>query len=206
MTETLFYDFTLHPEGELSREEKLKRIAHHFRIIMETLGLDVDDPSLKKTPDRIARMYVDEIFTGLDPSTFPNITPFTIENRPESARIVFVKCEFCTFCEHHFTPTYGTASIAYIPQGKAIGLSRIPEIVKFHSNKPQLQERLTLQIAESIRDITGSNHVAVSLSAQHFCMIARDPSCRNSHVVTHELFGDFYDDVATRQTFFDYLR
>lgn len=206
MTETLFYDFRLEPETELSREEKLARIAHHFGIIMETLGLDLDDPSLRRTPQRVAKMYVDEVFKGLDANNFPTVTLFDVEQTPNSSKVICVKCEFCTFCEHHFTPTYGTASIAYIPQGKVIGLSKIPEIVRFYSQQPQLQERLTLQIAESIKSVTGSDHVAVSLSAQHFCMIARDPGCRNSHVVTHQLFGDFHNDALARQTFFDYLR
>ena len=206
MTRPEIYKFTPGSEQELSHDEKLEKIAYHFSMIMETLGMDLNDASLRKTPQRIAKMYVDEIFTGLDASTFPTVTPMDIEEPEESQGIVFVKCEFCTFCEHHFTPTTGIASIAYIPNGKIIGLSKIPDIVKFFSQRPQLQERLNLQIAETIKELAQTEHVAVSLTAQHFCMIARDSSCRNSHVTTHQLFGDFKNDPVSRQSFFDYMR
>jgi GTP cyclohydrolase I len=193
-------------KNELLKDEKIEKIAYHFSMIMEALGLDLKDESLKKTPNRVAKMYIEEVFTGLDPSTFPIITPMDIEDSDESSSIVFVKCEFCTFCEHHFSPTYGTAAVAYIPNGKVIGLSKIPDIVRFYSQRPQVQERLTLQIAECIKEYTGTNHVAVCLEAKHFCMIARDPNCRNSNVITHQLFGDFKDNPNTRQSFFEYLK
>lgn len=190
----------------LTKQEKIERIAHKFRDIMEILGLDLEDESLQQTPHRVAKMYVEEVFSGLDPDAFPSISLF--EDRFQHgvrSNIVFTKMNFCSFCEHHFVPMDGTASVAYIPNGNLIGLSKIPRIVRFFARRPQLQERLTAQIADALSILTGSEHVAVSLCAQHHCMTARGIECGNSHVITNVLRGDFDGSAALRKEFFDAL-
>lgn len=189
---------------ELSKQEKISAIAERFHDIMEILGLDLNDDSLRHTPYRIAKMYVDEIFSGLDPTTFPRIS--FIEDRFEHTQrsnMVFVKVNFCSFCEHHFVPMNGTACVAYIPNGKLIGLSKIPRIVRFFARRPQVQERLSAQIADALSLITNTSHVAVSICAQHHCMIARGIESENSHAITNVLQGDFETNITLRKEFFD---
>ncbi len=135
----------------LTDEEKIDIIADRFRDIMEVLGLDLNDPSLAKTPQRVARMYVREAFAGLNPKNFPTIT--VVEDRyqhEERSNMVLVKASFCSFCEHHFVPMRGVAHVAYIPKGKLLGLSKITRVVRYFARRPQLQERLTAQIADSL--------------------------------------------------------
>jgi GTP cyclohydrolase I len=189
-----------------TKQEKIALIEEKFRDIMEILGLDLTDDSLQRTPYRVAKMYVEEIFSGLDLDTFPRIS--FIEDRFQHSQrphMVFVKASFYSFCEHHFVPMQGTASVAYLPNGKLIGLSKIPRIVRFFARRPQVQERLAAQIADCLSILTGSEHVAVSLTAQHHCMTARGVECENSHAVTHVLRGDFEGNPALRQEFFDSL-
>lgn len=190
--------------NKLSNQEKIALIEEKFRAIMEILGLDLSDDSLQHTPYRVAKMYVEEVFSGLDPSTFPRISLF--EDRfqhGQRANMVFVKTGFCSFCEHHFVPMVGTACIAYLPNGKLIGLSKIPRLVRFFSRRPQVQERLTAQIADALSLVTGSEHVAVTLIAQHHCMTARGIESENSHAITHALRGDFDSCHTLRKEFFD---
>lgn len=195
------------PSAEkLSKPEKIARIAEKFRDIMIILGLDVTDDSLKHTPYRVAKMYVEEVFSGLDPANFPRIS--FIEDRfqhGQRANMVFVKVNFSSFCEHHFVPMNGTACVAYLPNGKLIGLSKIPRIVRFFSRRPQVQERLTAQIADAISLITGTDHVAVSICAQHHCMSARGIECDGSHAITNALRGEFDNNTSLRKEFFDAL-
>lgn len=190
----------------LSKEEKIALISERFREIMEILGLDLEDESLQRTPYRVAKMYVEEVFSGLDPTTFPRISfigdRFQHQHR---SNVVFVKVNFCSFCEHHFVPMYGTACIAYIPNGRLIGLSKIPRIVRFFARRPQIQERLTAQIADSLSLLLGTDNVAVSLCAQHHCIIARGIENENSHAITNVLRGDFDTNEAMRKEFFDAL-
>jgi GTP cyclohydrolase IA len=191
----------------LSNREKIDLIADKFRGIMEILGLDLTDDSLQQTPERVAKMYVEEVFSGLDPTTFPEVSFF--EDRFQHSRqadMVFVKVNFCSFCEHHFVPMNGTACVAYLPKGKLIGLSTIPRIVRFFAKRPQVQERLTAQIADAISILTGSDDVAASLWAAHQCMIARGIESENSHATTHVLRGRFETDKMLRKEFFDSLR
>lgn len=191
---------------QLSKQEKISLIADRFREIMEILGLDLEDESLQHTPYRVAKMYVEEVFSGLDPDTFPSISLF--EDRfqhGQRSNMVFVKVNFSSFCEHHFVPMDGTACIAYLPNGKLIGLSKIPRIVRFFSRRPQVQERLTAQIADALSIITGSDHIAVSLCAQHHCMTARGIECEGSHAITNVLRGNFDNNVSLRKEFFDAL-
>lgn len=190
----------------LSNHEKIAFIADKFREIMQVLGLDLSDDSLQHTPERVAKMYVEEIFSGLDPATFPEVSFF--EDRfqhGERSNMVFVKVTFCSFCEHHFVPMNGTACVAYLPNGKLIGLSKIPRIVRFFAKRPQVQERLTAQIADALSILTGSEHVAASLCAEHQCMIARGIESENSHAITNVLRGKFDTDPALRKEFFDSL-
>jgi len=193
-------------QNKLTKQEKIEFIADRFRDIMEILGLDLNDDSLQRTPYRVAKMYVEEVFSGLDPESFPRIS--FIEDRfqhGQRSNMVFVKVNFCSFCEHHFVPMDGTACVAYIPNGKLIGLSKIPRIVRFFARRPQVQERLTAQIADSISLLTGSEHVAVSIYAKHHCMIARGIESCDSHAVTNVLRGEFDTTPMLRKEFFDAL-
>lgn len=197
------YPFAKNPP-EMSNEEKIEYIAVRFREIMEVLGLDVNDESLARTPYRVAKMYVEEIFSGLDIEQFPEVRfikdCFSHNHR---ANMVFVKVNFNSFCEHHFVPMIGTAYVAYIPNGKLIGLSKIPRIVRFFACRPQVQERLTSQIADSLAILLGTENVAVSMSAKHFCIIARGIEDTESVTVTNVLRGDFDTNEAIRREFFE---
>jgi GTP cyclohydrolase IA len=191
--------------GKYTKEEKIALIAEKFQDIMEILGLDLTDDSLQKTPYRVAKMYVEEIFSGLDPESFPRIS--FIEDRfqhsNQRSNMIFVKVDFYSFCEHHFVPMEGTASVAYLPNGKLIGLSKIPRIVRFFARRPQVQERLTAQICDAISLLTESEHVAVSLSAKHHCMTARGIESESSHATTNVLRGEFDCNSFLRREFFD---
>lgn len=190
--------------NHLSREEKISLIEGKFQDILEILGLDLEDESLQRTPYRVAKMYVDEVFSGLDSTTFPRISffedRFTHQRR---ANMVFVKVSFNSFCEHHLVPMEGTAYVAYIPNGRLIGLSKIPRIVRFFARRPQIQERLTAQIADSLASLLNTESVAVSLSAQHHCMVARGVENESSHAITNVLRGDFDTEMVVRKEFFD---
>jgi GTP cyclohydrolase I len=189
---------------KLSEEEKVEYIATRFKEIMEILGLDLSDPSLSKSPYRVAKMYVNEVFSGLDPSTFPEIS--YIDNPSESQKrgsIVSTKVSFTSFCEHHFVPMWGTASVAYIPHDKLIGLSKIPRIVRFFAKRPQVQERLTAQIADSLALLLNTEDVAVSLTVEHFCVIARGIEDDHSHTITNVLRGQFESNPLRQHEFFE---
>lgn len=186
----------------LSREDKIRLISDRYREIMEILGLDLNDDSLAGTPDRIGRMFVDEIFSGLDPLNFPRISLF--DNKYNSGMVI-CKVEVTSFCEHHFVPMNGHAYVAYVPKDKVIGLSKIPRIVKYFSKRPQVQERLTAQIAESMAEILGIEDVAVWMNLKHYCVIARGVEDQQSHTITQNLKGSFANDALLRQEFFESL-
>lgn len=192
------------PLSPKSNEEKIAYIAEKFHDIMEVLGLDLTDHSLARTPQRVAKMYVNEIFSGLDLEQFPDIT--TVEDRykhGEMSNIVFMKVNFTSFCEHHFVPMIGTAWVAYMPNGKLIGLSKIPRIVRFFARRPQLQERLTAQIADSLATVLDTEDVAVSIAAEHYCILARGIEDEDSHVITNVLRGQFETNTHIRREFFE---
>lgn len=193
------------PKGSpLSDEEKIKRIEDHFRGIMETLGLDINDDSLAKTPYRVAKMYVKEIFSGLDLDAFPEISFFKDEFHHEHhSNMVFIKVGFTSFCEHHFVPMNGIAYVAYLPEDKLIGLSKIPRIVRYFSRRPQLQERLTAQIADSLAILLDTDNVAVSVTAHHYCVIARGIEDETGHTITNVLRGEFDTNPNLRREFFE---
>ncbi len=192
------------PRSQMTDEEKIDYIAGRFRDIMEVLGLDLTNDSLARTPYRVAKMYVNEIFSGLDEKNFPQISFIEDEFQyNQKSSMVFVKVNFNSFCEHHFVPMNGTAYVAYIPNGKLIGLSKIPRIVRFFARRPQVQERLTAQIADSLAILLNTQSVAVSLAAQHFCVVARGIEDSESHTITNVIRGDFDSDPAMRREFFE---
>ena len=189
-----------HQDSELSSEEKVEKIKFHFTEIMKTLGLDLSDDSLRDTPKRVAKMYVNEIFKGLNTSNFPKIT--TIENKMQYDQMIAVKnIDLISYCEHHFQTIQGHATIAYIPSKKVIGLSKINRIVDFFSRRPQVQERLTKQIADCLEYVLETPHVAVYINAKHFCVIARGIEDANSTTITTDLRRDFKTRAETRKEF-----
>jgi GTP cyclohydrolase I len=192
-------------ENGLSDQEKIRRIEEHFSAIMETLGLDLGDESLRDTPRRIAKMYVQEIFSGLDPRNFPKIT--TIPNDLNYDQMVLVKSiDVKSTCEHHFVTIDGTATVAYIPRDKVIGLSKLNRIVKFFARRPQVQERLTKQIADCLSAVLGTSDVAVHITAKHYCVAQRGVEDANSVTSTNDLRGAFRNDPRTRAEFLDNCR
>lgn len=191
-------------KAPLSDAEKIDQIAAHFHRILEILGLNLTDDSLVKTPQRIAKMYVQEIFSGLDEKHFPEISFFKDEFHHEhKAHMVFVKVGFTSFCEHHFVPMTGFAYVAYLPANKIIGISKIPRLVRFFAQRPQLQERLTAQIADSLAILLEIEDVAVSIHACHYCVIARGVQDQNSQMITNILRGQFHTKEELRREFFE---
>lgn len=187
-------------QNGLCDDEKLEKITAHFTAIMNTLGLDLNDDSLRDTPRRVAKMYVSEMFSGLDPRNFPKIT--SIENKLGYNEMVTVKdVSIISVCEHHFVTIDGRATIAYIPKNRVIGLSKINRIAKFFSRRPQVQERLTKQIADCLTYVLETDDVAVSIHAKHYCVIQRGVEDAASETVTSDLRGAFREDARTRSEF-----
>lgn len=190
-------------------EEKIKLIAEKYTEILQILGLDLSDDSLQDTPQRIARMYVKEIFSGLKDDNFPEVSFFENKYKPsksENANIILVKVNFTSFCEHHFVPMRGYAYVAYIPHKKLIGLSKIPRIVRFFAKRPQVQERLAAQIVDSLAHLLETENVAISIIAEHYCVIARGIENEHSHTVTNILRGNFQNNEVVRREFFESIR
>lgn len=184
----------------LSEDEKVAKITDHFREIMLTLGLDLTDDSLAQTPQRVAKMYVHEIFSGLNASNFPTMT--SIENKLGYNEMVTIKdISIISVCEHHFVTIDGRATISYIPKNRVIGLSKINRIAKFFSRRPQVQERLTKQIADCLCYVLETDDVAVNILAKHYCVIQRGVEDSHSETVTSDLRGAFREDARTRSEF-----
>ncbi len=189
---------------QMSNKDKIAFIEHRFREIMEVLGLDLNDESLARTPYRIAKMYVNEIFSGLNLDQFPDVSMIKDNYKHQKrSNIVFMRVGFSSFCEHHFVPMVGSAYVAYLPQNNLIGLSKIPRIVRYFSRRPQLQERLTAQIADCLAFLLETEDVAVSLVAEHYCVLARGIEDDDSHAITNVLRGKFDTQVEMRQEFFE---
>jgi GTP cyclohydrolase I len=183
--------------------EKIDEIAEHFQAIMETLGLDLSDDSLKGTPYRVAKMYVQEIFSGLNPANKPKIALF--ENKYQYNEMLVEKnISFYSNCEHHFVPIMGKAHVAYISNGAVIGLSKLNRIVNYFSKRPQVQERLTNQIGEELKKILGTEDVAVIIDAKHLCVSSRGIKDETSATVTSFYSGKFQEE-PTKKEFFNYL-
>lgn len=174
----------------LSDEEKKEKISFLFAEIMDVLGLDLTDDSLKGTPSRVAKMYVDEIFSGLNPLNKPKVALF--ENKYQYNQMLVEKnITFYSNCEHHFVPIFGKAHIAYISSGKVIGLSKLNRIVQYFSQRPQVQERLTNQIGRELVEILGTEDVAVIIDAKHLCVSSRGIKDDTSSTVTAYYGGAF---------------
>lgn len=183
----------------LSKDEQLEMIELSFISIMDSLGLDLTDDSLVDTPKRIAKMYVNEFFVGLDYSNFPKCT--VIENKMDAGMVVEKNIKVMSNCEHHFVTIDGVATVAYIPNKKVLGLSKLNRIVNFFSRRPQVQERLTNQIWHALSFILETEDVAVYLDATHFCVRSRGVEDANSSTVTNKLGGSFINDPACRAEF-----
>ena len=173
-------------------------------IMRDGLSLNLKDDSLKETPHRVAKMYCDEIFTGLDYSKFPKCT--TIENKMGMDEMVMVRnADVLSVCEHHFVPFIGKAFVGYIPGTKVLGLSKINRIVDFFSRRPQVQERLTLQIYEALCLILNTKDIAVVIKADHLCVRLRGIK-QESNTITSKMGGKFMDKPALRQEFLELMR
>ena len=173
-----------------SNFEKIKKIENHFRIILDELGLDLNDDSLKGTAYRVAKMYVNEIFGGLDPRNKPKISLF--ENKYNYNKMLIEKnINLNTTCEHHFLPIIGIAHIAYISSGKVIGLSKLNRIVKYYSDRPQVQERLTTQIYNELIAVLDTENVMVVIDAKHLCVTSRGIKDDSCSTITEMYGGDF---------------
>ncbi|MGB0892926.1 MAG: GTP cyclohydrolase I FolE [Parashewanella sp.] len=189
--------------NELSVEQRKSKIEHHMREILTVMALDLSDDSLADTPKRIAKMYINEIFSGLDYSNFPKIT--VIENKMKVDEMIKVQdISLTSTCEHHFVTIDGTATVAYIPRKKIIGLSKINRIVRFFAQRPQVQERLTQQVLVALQAILDTNDVAVKMDAIHFCVKARGIMDATSSTSTSALGGIFKSDPATRAEFINH--
>ncbi|BDU40038.1 GTP cyclohydrolase I FolE [Vibrio nigripulchritudo] len=191
--------------NSVSREEKKERIEHHMREILQLLELDLSDDSLEETPHRIAKMYVDEIFSGLDYKNFPKIT--VIDNKMACSEMVRVKdITVTSTCEHHLVTIDGKAAVAYIPRKKIIGLSKINRIVRFFAQRPQVQERMTQQILVALQTLLETDDVAITMDAVHYCVKSRGVMDATSETTTTALGGIFKSNPATRHEFLHGLR
>ena len=189
---------------DLSDSEKIDKIEAHFEQIMDILGLDLRDDSLKGTPRRVAKMYVNEIFAGLNPANKPKATLF--DNKYQYRNMLVEKnVRVQSFCEHHFLPIYGVAHVGYIANGNVIGLSKINRIVEYYSRRPQVQERLTMQIANELKEVLGTDSVAVYIEAKHLCVEARGIKHHNCTTVSTEFSGKFLNEQY-RKEFMDIVQ
>lgn len=189
---------------DLSDNEKIDVIAKHFKVIMETIGLDLNDDSLAGTPKRVAKMFIKEKFKGLNKMNKPSISLF--DNTYQYSKMLIEKnIKVESTCEHHFLPITGMAHVAYISTGKVIGLSKINRIVDFYARRPQVQERLTRQIVEALKEALDTQDVIVAMEAKHHCVSSRGIEDPHSTTVTLEYSGEF-DNQARRNEFMDYVR
>lgn len=187
----------------LTDKEKMDKIAYHFGEIMHTLGFDLSDDSLKGTPQRVAKMYVQEIFSGLNPANKPKIALF--DNKYKYHQMLVEKdISFYSNCEHHFVPIIGKAHVAYIGKDKVIGLSKLNRIVQHYAKRPQVQERMTMQIAEELKNTLQTENIAVIIEAKHLCVSSRGVSDNDSSTVTSFYGGKFLNE-NTKQEFLRYL-
>ena len=174
----------------IPKAHKISIIAHHFQKIMEALELDLENPGLRDTPARVAKMYVEEAFIGLDPDKFPKISLF--ENTYNYNDMIIVRdIGLYSYCEHHFVPFYGVAHIAYLPAKNVIGLSKLNRVVEFLASKPQIQEKLTMEIANILTDLMETEHIAVIMEATHLCVASRGVRDTQSKTRTTTYRGKF---------------
>ncbi len=183
----------------MSDPEKMEQIADHFAEIMRILGLDMHDDNLRDTPRRVAKMYVQEIFSGLNPANKPAVTTF--DNAYDYHRLVIERnIPLQSTCEHHFQPIFGVVHIGYIPKEKVVGLSKLNRIANYYARRPQVQERLTMQIANELKRAMGTDDVAVYIDARHMCVQARGVEHHGASTITAEYSGKFLNEL-TKQEF-----
>lgn len=188
---------------KLTNQEKIDTIKIHFAKIMNTLGLDLTDDSLIGTPERFAKMYVNEFFAGLDPRNKPKATTF--DNKYQYNQMLVEKnINVISNCEHHFLPIIGRAHVAYISNGKVIGLSKINRVVEYFGKRPQVQERLTRQIANELKQALNTEDIAVVIDTKHMCVTTRGIKDQDSSTLTMEYSGKFLEE-GTRKEFLNYL-
>ena len=194
----------LRPDAfEMSDEDKIQRIEKHFGEIMQILGLDLKDDSLQGTPHRVAKMYVKEVFSGLNPKNRPHTRLF--DNKYNYDQMLVEKdITFYSHCEHHFVPIYGKAHVAYFSAGKVIGLSKINRVVQYFAKRPQVQERLTVQIGKEIERAWHTGHVGVVIDANHMCVASRGVGDTNSRTGTAYFSGKFQDENIKKE-FLNYI-
>ena len=188
---------------DISDEEKIELIRGHFEKIMHTLGLDLTDDSLSGTPKRVAKLFVNDLFKGLNEKNKPSL--LTFENKYNYKQMLVGKnITLYSNCEHHFLPIVGKAHVAYIPNGRVIGLSKINKIVDYYSRRPQVQEKLALQILDEIKKALDTEDVAVYIDAEHMCVSSRGVSDQSSSTVTVEYSGEFMEE-NTKNEFLTYI-
>lgn len=190
--------------NELTDNEKISKIEHHFAQIMHTMGLNLNDDSLSGTPKRVAKMFIKEIFSGLNPKNKPNISLF--DNKYNYHKMLIEKdITLYSNCEHHFVPIIGKVHVAYIPGNKVIGLSKINRLVEYYGKRPQVQERLTNQIANALKEALQHDDVAVVIEADHLCVASRGIQDTNSKTFTFSYSGQFEND-ALKQEFLSIIK
>jgi GTP cyclohydrolase I len=188
---------------DISDDEKVAKIEKHFTAIMETLGLDLTDDSLKGTPRRVAKMYVKEIFSGLNPANMPAMAMF--ENKYKYNEMLVEKnISFYSNCEHHFVPIIGKAHVAYISYGSVVGLSKLNRLVQYFAKRPQVQERLTMQIGKELQKVLGTDDVAVLIDAKHLCVASRGVEDDTSSTIT-AYYGGKFKEEKTHHEFLRYI-
>jgi GTP cyclohydrolase I len=187
----------------LTDAKKMQEIEKHFRSIMEIMGLDLTDDSLKGTPKRVAKMYIKEIFSGLNPANKPSVALF--ENKYKYNEMLVEKnISFYSNCEHHFVPIIGKAHVAYISNGKVIGLSKLNRLVEYYAKRPQVQERLTMQIGKELQKTLGTEDVAIVIDAKHLCVASRGVEDDTSSTIT-AFYGGAFKEEQKKNEFLKYL-
>ena len=188
---------------EKTDDEKMVEIEKHFRSIMEIMGLDLNDDSLKGTPRRVAKMYIKEIFSGINPANKPEIALFENKYRYQEM-LVEKNISFYSNCEHHFVPIIGKAHVAYISSGKVIGLSKLNRLVEYYAKRPQVQERMTMQIGKDLQNVLETEDVAIVIDAKHLCVASRGVEDDTSSTITAFYGGKFKED-KTRNEFLRFV-
>lgn len=191
--------------SNLTQKRKLAKAAKHFEQIMEVLGMDLNDDSMSESPERVAKMYVNELMWGLDPENFPKCT--VVENKMGYDEMVLERgIQVISLCEHHFQTIAGKAAVAYIPRNKVLGLSKLNRVVEYFSRRPQIQERLTEQVYHALSLILETPDVAVVIDAEHFCVKARGIQDPHSSTITSKLGGAFKEEAALRAEFMHLIK
>jgi GTP cyclohydrolase I len=189
---------------EKSDEDKMITIEKHFKVIMEEMGLDMTDDSLQGTPHRVAKMFIKEIFSGLDPKNKPKISVFDNSYHYDKM-LVEANINFNSTCEHHFLPIVGKAHIGYVSSGKVIGLSKLNRIVDYFSRRPQVQERLIMQIFNELKTVLATDDVIVVMEAAHLCVSSRGIKDENSYTSTIQ-YGGIFNEKENRNDFFNMIK